>query len=92
MSSMRFVLIIDVFESLAVNTNGDFPAFIFCWSPYFVYDLLFVYGQIPDPNSERVSAMNTFIQSLAPLNSAVNPFIFLLFNFNNGDFLSGKRF
>jgi hypothetical protein len=31
-----------------------------------VYDLLFVYGQIPDPNSERVSAMNTFIQSLAP--------------------------
>ena len=59
-----------------------FSAFIFCWSPYFVFDLLFVYGQIPDPNSERVSAMNTFIQSLAPLNSAVNPFIFLLFNFN----------
>lgn len=57
-------------------------AFIFCWSPYFVFDLMYVYGQIPDPTSERVSAINTFIQSLAPLNSAANPFIFLLFNFN----------
>jgi hypothetical protein len=55
-------------KSVYIYTNYAlflFSAFIFCWSPYFVYDLLFVYGQIPDPNSERVSAMNTFIQSLA---------------------------
>lgn len=56
-------------------------AYILCWSPYFVFDLLYVYGQIPNQSSQRVIAITAFIQSLAPLNSAVNPFIFLLFNF-----------
>ncbi|XP_021367847.1 cardioacceleratory peptide receptor-like isoform X2 [Mizuhopecten yessoensis] len=53
-------------------------AFVFCWSPYFVYDLLDVYGHIPRTN--EMIAVSTFIQSLAPLNSAANPIIYMLFN------------
>ncbi|XP_035223561.1 cardioacceleratory peptide receptor-like [Stegodyphus dumicola] len=52
--------------------------FILCWSPYFVYDLLQVYGQIPDDHT--FVAVSTFIQSLAPLNSAANPMIYCLFS------------
>ncbi|CAL1290403.1 unnamed protein product [Larinioides sclopetarius] len=52
--------------------------FILCWSPYFVYDLLQVYGQIPE--SQTSYAVSTFIQSLAPLNSAANPVIYCLFS------------
>lgn len=53
-------------------------AFVLCWSPYFVYDLLDVYGHIPRTN--EMIAVSTFIQSLAPLNSAANPIIYMLFN------------
>ncbi|CAL1290412.1 unnamed protein product [Larinioides sclopetarius] len=52
--------------------------FVLCWSPYFVYDLLQVYGQIPE--SQTSYAVSTFIQSLAPLNSAANPIIYCLFS------------
>ncbi|CAL1289621.1 unnamed protein product [Larinioides sclopetarius] len=52
--------------------------FVLCWSPYFVYDLLQVYGQIPE--SQTSYAVSTFIQSLAPLNSAANPVIYCLFS------------
>ncbi|XP_060594729.1 cardioacceleratory peptide receptor-like [Ruditapes philippinarum] len=53
-------------------------AFILCWSPYFIWDLLTVYGHIT--MSQDVIAVSTFIQSLAPLNSAANPLIYTLFN------------
>ncbi|XP_045179875.2 cardioacceleratory peptide receptor-like [Mercenaria mercenaria] len=53
-------------------------AFIFCWSPYFIWDLLSVYGHIP--MSQQMIAISTFLQSLAPLNSAANPLIYTLFN------------
>lgn len=52
--------------------------FILCWSPYFVYDLLQVYGYI-EPSATN-NAIATFIQSLAPLNSAANPIIYCLFS------------
>ncbi|XP_064598531.1 cardioacceleratory peptide receptor-like, partial [Liolophura sinensis] len=52
--------------------------FICCWSPFFVFDLLDVYGHIP--MSQEKVAISTFIQSLAPLNSAANPVIYTLFN------------
>ncbi|GFN90503.1 cardioacceleratory peptide receptor-like protein [Plakobranchus ocellatus] len=54
--------------------------FIICWSPYFVWDLLSVYDYIPI-NQDTV-ALSTFIQSLAPLNSAANPVIYACFNTN----------
>ncbi|XP_037949494.1 cardioacceleratory peptide receptor [Teleopsis dalmanni] len=52
--------------------------FIVCWSPYIVFDLLQVFGQIPQTQTNI--AIATFIQSLAPLNSAANPLIYCLFS------------
>ncbi|XP_069191327.1 cardioacceleratory peptide receptor isoform X2 [Procambarus clarkii] len=52
--------------------------FILCWSPYIVFDLLQVYGYVPQ--SPTNVAVATFIQSLAPLNSAANPIIYCLFS------------
>lgn len=52
--------------------------FILCWSPYIVFDLLQVYDQIPRTQSNI--AVATFIQSLAPLNSAANPLIYCMFS------------
>ncbi|CRK97131.1 CLUMA_CG010528, isoform A [Clunio marinus] len=52
--------------------------FIACWSPYFVFDLLQVFEQIP--KSQTNIAIATFIQSLAPLNSAANPLIYCMFS------------
>ncbi|KAL3200940.1 hypothetical protein MRX96_012877 [Rhipicephalus microplus] len=55
-------------------------AFVFCWSPYFIYDLLQVYGATP--KTQAAIAVATFIQSLAPLNSVANPLIYCFFSSN----------
>jgi len=60
--------------------------FILCWSPYIIFDLLQVYGIIQ--KSELNDIIATFVQSLAPLNSAANPFIFCLFSTNIGKYIS----
>ncbi|XP_055611843.1 cardioacceleratory peptide receptor-like [Uranotaenia lowii] len=52
--------------------------FVLCWSPYIVFDLMQVFGQIP--KTQTNIAIATFIQSLAPLNSAANPLIYCLFS------------
>ncbi|KAH7964012.1 hypothetical protein HPB51_027749 [Rhipicephalus microplus] len=52
-------------------------AFVFCWSPYFMYDLFQVYGATP--KTQAAIAVATFIQSLAPLNSVANPLIYYFF-------------
>lgn len=52
--------------------------FMLCWSPYIVYDLLQVYGHIEPSRTQN--AIATFIQSMAPLNSAANPIIYCLFS------------
>lgn len=56
--------------------------FILCWSPYMMFDLLQVYQLIPETTT--TVAVATFIQSLAPLNSAANPLIYCLFSTNVG--------
>ncbi|KAK8784004.1 hypothetical protein V5799_009631, partial [Amblyomma americanum] len=56
-------------------------AFVLCWSPYFVFDLLQVYGATPQ--TQAAIAVATFIQSLAPLNSVANPLIYCFFSSNN---------
>ncbi|XP_074604584.1 cardioacceleratory peptide receptor-like isoform X2 [Brevipalpus obovatus] len=53
-------------------------AFIICWTPYFLWDLLQVFQFIPDTETTR--PITTFIQSMAPLNSAANPLIYCLFS------------
>lgn len=52
--------------------------FVMCWSPYIIFDLLQVYNQIP--RTQTNLAIATFVQSLAPLNSAANPLIYCLFS------------
>ncbi|XP_022321504.2 cardioacceleratory peptide receptor-like isoform X2 [Crassostrea virginica] len=52
--------------------------FIMCWSPYFIFNLMTVYGQVPIGPSTM--ALHSFIQSLAPLNSAANPIIYGVFS------------
>merc|ERR1719480_415452 len=59
--------------------------FVLCWSPYIVFDLLQVFGLIP--NTPTSIAVATFIQSLAPLNSAANPMIYCLFSANTSKYL-----
>merc|ERR1719228_865279 len=56
--------------------------FVLCWSPYVVFDLLQVFGLLPHSSSNTAIAVATFIQSLAPLNSAANPLIYCLFSAN----------
>ena len=58
------------------NSLSLFAVFISCWSPYVVFDLLQVYGMLPQ--TQTTIAVATFIQSLAPLNSAANPIIYCL--------------
>ena len=43
-----------------------------------MFDLLQVYGKVPE--TQKNIAVATFIQSLAPLNSAANPVIYCLFS------------
>lgn len=52
--------------------------FIACWSPYIVFDLLQVFDQIP--KDQTYIAIASFVQSLAPLNSAANPLIYCMFS------------
>ena len=65
--------------------------FILCWSPYFLFDLLQVYGFLPTEGQagQTTQAVATFIQSLSPLNSAANPLIYCLFSANLGKYLQG---
>lgn len=55
-----------------------FTVFVFCWTPYWTFNLLSVYDRVP--HSQSNIAISVFIQSLYPLNSAANPLIFFLFN------------
>ncbi|KAG1683067.1 Cardioacceleratory peptide receptor [Nymphon striatum] len=52
--------------------------FVFCWSPYFLFDIFQVFGHVK-PSARNV-AIATFINSLSPLNSAANPIIYCLFS------------
>ncbi|XP_048777796.2 cardioacceleratory peptide receptor-like [Ostrea edulis] len=53
-------------------------AFILCWSPYWVYNILQTFGYISP--SQTAAAVSVLFQSLFSLNSAANPVIFFLFN------------
>jgi hypothetical protein len=43
------------------------------------------------PNNQTTDIVATFVQSLAPLNSAANPFIFCLFSTNVGKYVRYKK-
>jgi hypothetical protein len=43
------------------------------------------------PNNQTTDIIATFVQSLAPLNSAANPFIFCLFSTNVGKYVRYEK-
>ncbi|XP_041513549.1 neuropeptide S receptor isoform X2 [Microtus oregoni] len=53
-------------------------AFICCWSPYFLFDMLDNFNLLPD-TKERFFA-SVIIQNLPALNSAINPLIYCVFS------------
>ncbi|XP_057589052.1 neuropeptide S receptor isoform X3 [Hippopotamus amphibius kiboko] len=53
-------------------------AFICCWSPYFLFDILDNFSLLPN-TKERFYA-SVIIQNLPALNSAVNPLIYCVFS------------
>jgi len=53
---------------------------VFCWSPYFVFNLLDTYGLLSSARRQHKYAVSVFIQSLAPLNSVANPIIYVIFS------------
>ncbi|XP_062569616.1 cardioacceleratory peptide receptor-like [Saccostrea cucullata] len=53
-------------------------AFVCCWAPYMLYNLLAVYGQLP--NTPGWQPVGIFIEGLLPLNSVVNPVIYGVFS------------
>lgn len=53
--------------------------FILCWSPYFIVNIMAVFGHLSFDN-QLVIGIYGFIQSLAPLNSAANPVIYGIFS------------
>lgn len=57
-------------------------AFILCWSPFCIINMLFVFDALKKDTSLKI-ALSTLTQSLAHLNSAVNPIIFWLFTGKN---------
>ncbi|KAK3926064.1 Cardioacceleratory peptide receptor [Frankliniella fusca] len=59
-------------------TFGIVFVFILCWSPYILFDLLQVFGYVPETQTNI--ALASFVQSLAPLNSAANPLIYCVFS------------
>ena len=54
-------------------------AYILCWSPFLILNLLSVFGLLQS-ESNVIQAAMTLSQSLAHLNSAVNPIIYWLFS------------
>ncbi|CAH6858284.1 Npsr1 [Phodopus roborovskii] len=53
-------------------------AFVCCWSPYFLFDMLDNFNLLPD-TKERFYA-SVIIQNLPALNSAINPLIYCIFS------------
>ncbi|XP_037747478.1 neuropeptide S receptor [Chelonia mydas] len=53
-------------------------AFVLCWSPYFLFDILDDFKALPETN-ERFYA-SVIIQNLPSLNSAINPLIYCIFS------------
>lgn len=61
-----------------VSLTLSSPAFICCWSPYFLFDMLDNFSFLPD-TKERFYA-SVIIQNLPTLNSAINPLIYCIFS------------
>ncbi|KAI8497901.1 Neuropeptide S receptor [Branchiostoma belcheri] len=57
------------------------PAFIACWSPYFVFDMITNFSDLPESETKKRASL--IIQNLPALNSAINPIIYGFFSTKN---------
>ncbi|XP_036280320.1 neuropeptide S receptor [Pipistrellus kuhlii] len=55
-------------------------AFICCWSPYFLFDMLDNFSLLPDTKQRFYASV--IIQNLPALNSAINPLVYFAFSSN----------
>ncbi|KAJ7322658.1 hypothetical protein JRQ81_018945 [Phrynocephalus forsythii] len=53
-------------------------AFVLCWSPYFLFDILDNFSVLPETKERFYAAV--IIQNLPALNSAMNPIIYCIFS------------
>ncbi|XP_029770081.1 neuropeptide S receptor-like [Terrapene carolina triunguis] len=53
-------------------------AFVLCWSPYFLFDILDNFNVLPQTKKRFYASV--IIQNLPSLNSAVNPLIYCIFS------------
>ncbi|XP_042331120.1 neuropeptide S receptor [Sceloporus undulatus] len=53
-------------------------AFVLCWSPYFLFDILDNFSILPETKERFYAAV--IIQNLPALNSAINPIIYCIFS------------
>uniref|UniRef100_A0ABM5GQE6 Neuropeptide S receptor n=1 Tax=Pogona vitticeps TaxID=103695 RepID=A0ABM5GQE6_9SAUR len=53
-------------------------AFVLCWSPYFLFDILDNFSVLPETKERYYAAV--IIQNLPALNSAINPIIYCIFS------------
>ncbi|CAI5788134.1 neuropeptide S receptor [Podarcis lilfordi] len=53
-------------------------AFVLCWSPYFLFDILDNFSVLPETKERFYAAV--IIQNLPSLNSAINPIIYCVFS------------
>ncbi|XP_077159983.1 neuropeptide S receptor [Paroedura picta] len=53
-------------------------AFVLCWSPYFLFDILDNFSILPETKERFYAA--AIIQNLPALNSAINPLIYCIFS------------
>lgn len=63
-----------------VLTAHSSPAFICCWSPYFLFDMLDNFSLLPDTKQRFYASV--IIQNLPALNSAINPLVYFAFSSN----------
>ncbi|KAI0239892.1 hypothetical protein LSAT2_009386, partial [Lamellibrachia satsuma] len=69
----------DVDTRTMSTSRGSCRAFLCCWTPYFVFDLLQVFGVVV-LDTDALITINVFIQSFSSMHSAVNPVTFFIFN------------
>ncbi|XP_022439284.1 neuropeptide S receptor-like [Delphinapterus leucas] len=61
-----------------VLTALSSPAFICCWSPYFLFNILYNFSLLP--NTKERSYASVIIQNLPALDNAINPLIYCVFS------------
>uniref|UniRef100_A0A8D2JAM0 Neuropeptide S receptor 1 n=1 Tax=Varanus komodoensis TaxID=61221 RepID=A0A8D2JAM0_VARKO len=77
-SKAHAVIISNCAGDWQANFDQVSQAFVLCWSPYFLFDILDNFNILPDTKERFYAAV--IIQNLPALNSAINPIIYCIFS------------